>query len=204
MKPEKKPEIISFALKLKKVREEAGMSQKDFAEKIGIGPVTMNRLEKGNQSPDASLLIELRKLFGIDLNWILSEDSSSDSINASRSLPVFDDAQLILADEQRRQDKTIQFPNQDEGDFAYRVKDESMAPVVRTGDYVIVMKQDPQLGELTLCQLQNGVVQVRRVSSSDNKLVVSPGLPEYGQPIGMGEVKIHGKVLQIIRLHDVS
>src|SRR6056297_1855214 len=171
--------MTPFAQKLKKVREETGLSQKDLAEKLGIGPVTMNRIEKGSQPPDAHVLIMLRRLYGVDLNWLLIDDSDSNNPRMG-AIPLYDETQLNLPADQRCRAGELALPGL-EGDFCYRVRDESMVPVVRPQDYVVVKQEDPRLGDLALCLTRAGIAKVRRVSQYDNNIVLLPDNVEYGQ-----------------------
>ena len=192
----------ALALKLKKVREDAGFSQKDFAYRLGIGPVSMNRLEKGSQLPDYKVLLGLRSLFGVDLNWLVRDDASP--LNTPEpALPIWDEAQLVKPDNQRRRDHVLNLPGV-EGDFAFRVRDEAMLPMVRSGDYVVVdTDQDPALGDLVLCQMVNGNVQVRRVSQADNRKVLSVSRPDYGPDSEIDENAVLGRINRIVRTVEV-
>src|SRR6056297_1663901 len=188
--------MTPFAQKLKKVREETGLSQKDLAEKLGIGPVTMNRIEKGSQPPDSQVLITLRRLFGVDLNWLLIDDSDFQNARMG-AIPLYDETQLNLPADQRCRVGELTLPGL-EGGFCYRVRDEVMLPIVRQQDYVIVQEEDPRLGDLALCMTKAGIVQVRRMSQHDNNMVLLPDNTEYGRSATEVEV-VFGKVCTVVR-----
>lgn len=192
----------ALAQKLKKVREEAGLSQKDFAHRLGVGPVSMNRLEKGNQAPDCHVLLGLRSLFGVDLNWLLRNDDSP--INAPEpSIPIWDEAQLVEPDNLRRRDHVLNLPGV-EGDFAFRVRDEAMLPMVRPGDYVVVdTARDPGLGDLVLIQRDDRIVHVRRVSQEDNQMLLSVSNPDYGPASEIDDSTVLGRINRIVRTVEV-
>ena len=190
-----------FAQKLKKIREESQLSQKAFAERLGIGPVTMNRLEKGNQAPDVKVLIGLRTLFGADLNWLLNEGADLGS-SGRLGLPIYNESQLILPGPQRRKANMLNVPGV-QGDFAYRVRDEAMLPLVRPGDYVVIENQGPSLGDLLLCLTKTGIAQVRRVSQTDDKFFYSTDNPEYGQIVSKEDITVLGKIIRIVRAIEV-
>ncbi len=198
----KEGEMNSFAQKLKSVREAVGLSQKAFAEQLDIGPVTMNRLEKGNQLPDANVLVGLRNLFDVDLNWILADGRGSYRAPEPQ-IPVYDDSQLVLPEAQRRRVAQLNMPGVEEGAYAYRVRDEAMMPLVRPGDHVIVQTIEPKLGDLALCQSDTGVIQVRRVSQGDNKFSTVVDNPAYGPTATRGEMTLLGRICRVVRTIEV-
>ncbi|UML78930.1 helix-turn-helix domain-containing protein [Leptospira kirschneri] len=59
--------------RIRKILEESGLSQKDFAEKIGIPPTTLNGLFNGRaNSPSAEMILAITENFGVSPLWILT------------------------------------------------------------------------------------------------------------------------------------
>ncbi len=56
---------------ISKLRHEAGLTQKDVAEKLGICPKTVSKWETGNGFPDISLISGLSKIFQVDISKLL-------------------------------------------------------------------------------------------------------------------------------------
>ena len=48
---------------VKQMREDSGLTQEQFAEKIGVGPTTVSRWERGIQSPHPAIIRAMRKMF---------------------------------------------------------------------------------------------------------------------------------------------
>ncbi|SHJ66360.1 Transcriptional regulator, contains XRE-family HTH domain [Malonomonas rubra DSM 5091] len=194
--------------KLRKIREEAGLTQKAFAEKLGTNPVQMNRLENQDGShktmrlPDAKILVRLRELFGVDLNWLICDDESV-PLRDVGTLPLLDEAQLILPSEDRKTTVQLNLPGGEGGDFFYRVRDEGMVPLVRTGDHVVVQCVEPKSGDLALILTQRGIVQVRRLSQTDNGMMLCPENSDYGQAFSASEAKLLGRVIRVLRSFSV-
>jgi len=65
--------------RLKEVRERAGCSQVQFAERIQLTQPTVVRYEAGDRAPDAYLLMRIAKEFGADLNWLILGDKGKPS-----------------------------------------------------------------------------------------------------------------------------
>ncbi len=57
--------------RIRAVREKIGISQEDFANKIGIPFRTYYRYEKGEREPSTTALINIAHLGNISLNWLL-------------------------------------------------------------------------------------------------------------------------------------
>jgi transcriptional regulator with XRE-family HTH domain len=60
--------------KVKRIRKKYKMSQVEFSEKIGISQGRLSEIEQDKTKPSADTLIQLRKYFGVDLNWLLHMD----------------------------------------------------------------------------------------------------------------------------------
>ena len=62
---------------LKELRKKAGLTQKDVAEKIGIGASTYTMLELGERQKDMNLSLaeKLAEVFGVSLSQIVEEEA---------------------------------------------------------------------------------------------------------------------------------
>ena len=59
--------VDGYAGKIRKKREELGLTQKDFAKKINEKESLIQQIESGNFHPDISLAKKLQKALGISL-----------------------------------------------------------------------------------------------------------------------------------------
>ncbi len=57
--------------RLKELREEAGMTQKEVAAKLGINSVTYLHYEKSQRQPSLSMLADMAKLFDVSVDYLL-------------------------------------------------------------------------------------------------------------------------------------
>ena len=62
---------MSFAERLKELREERGLSQMGLARATGISQSSLARWELGKSEPTASSLIVLSRFFGESVDYIL-------------------------------------------------------------------------------------------------------------------------------------
>lgn len=58
--------------RIKKCRRVLGLSQADFANKIGISRITLARYESGERQPDAGVLLQISRIFKISIDWLLT------------------------------------------------------------------------------------------------------------------------------------
>ena len=57
--------------KLRALREERGMEQKDVARALGVNPSAVTRWESGEKRPELNNLVRLADLFGVSVDYIL-------------------------------------------------------------------------------------------------------------------------------------
>ena len=65
---------MTLGQKIKKLRTDKGLTQKELADKIYVTFQTVSKWEKDENEPDVSTLRELAKLFDCSLDYLLSED----------------------------------------------------------------------------------------------------------------------------------
>ena len=65
------------------LRQEKNMTQKAVAETLNVSTQTVSKWERGCGCPDVSLLPEISRLFGVNIEKILSGDSEASHYNGS-------------------------------------------------------------------------------------------------------------------------
>lgn len=58
-------------MKLRELREEKGLTQREVAELIGVSPVVYNRYEKGIREPSNDMLVTIAVFFGVTVDELL-------------------------------------------------------------------------------------------------------------------------------------
>lgn len=58
--------------RIRQLRQEAGMTQKELAEQLGISPSAVGMYEQGRREPPGEVLIQLCRLFHVSSDWLLS------------------------------------------------------------------------------------------------------------------------------------
>lgn len=69
---------MTLGQKIKKLRIENGLTQKDLADQVFVTFQTVSKWEKDENEPDVSTLRELAKLFNCSMDYLLSEDDEKE------------------------------------------------------------------------------------------------------------------------------
>ena len=84
-----------FAEKLRKLREERGLSQKQLGKQLFVGQSTVARWENGTRLPDAAMMLYLAGCLGVEVDSLLNLAAQSDE---SPCVIMVDDSRAILSD----------------------------------------------------------------------------------------------------------
>ena len=60
---------------MKQARAEAGLSQQELAERLGVSRQTINAIEKGDYNPTIRLCVGIAKALGLTLNDLFWEET---------------------------------------------------------------------------------------------------------------------------------
>ena len=70
---------MTLGQKIKKLRTDKGITQKDLADKLHVTFQTVSKWEKDENEPDVSTIKELSKIFECSIDNLLSEEESQHS-----------------------------------------------------------------------------------------------------------------------------
>ena len=62
---------IFFGRRLKELRQEKGLTQKELAEKLNLNSVTYLHYEKAQREPPLSVLADMAKFFDVSIDFLL-------------------------------------------------------------------------------------------------------------------------------------
>ena len=68
---------MTLGQKIKKLRVEKNLTQKDLADRLYVTFQTVSKWENDENEPDVSTLRELAKVFECSLDYLLSEDEKA-------------------------------------------------------------------------------------------------------------------------------
>ena len=67
-------EVVEIGTQVKRARERALLTQEELAERAGIGPATLNRIERGRVEPQFRTIRKIAKALGVDAATLVSRD----------------------------------------------------------------------------------------------------------------------------------
>lgn len=87
-----------FKDKLKKLRLEAGLKQKELGKKLGLSASAIGMYEQGRRDPDNETLMELSKIFDVSVDYLLGNETTKNRyLNEKNENPIFENAQDAMA-----------------------------------------------------------------------------------------------------------
>ena len=63
-------------LAMKQARTEAGLSQQELADRLGVSRQTINAIEKGDYNPTIKLCVGICRVLGLTLNDLFWEEKT--------------------------------------------------------------------------------------------------------------------------------
>ena len=80
---------MTLGQKIKKLRNEKGLTQKDLADQVHVTFQTVSKWEKDENEPDVSTLKELSKLFDVTVDQLVNgEELTASKENSNEAEPV--------------------------------------------------------------------------------------------------------------------
>ena len=186
--------MAEWGERIRKIRQKAGLAQKDFAQKLGVSLVTMNRIENGRRQPDIVLLQNLAEFYGADLNWLVWGQQSTTQF--AQGVPIVD---MAAVEEEIRSKERISLPGGPACDYAIVVVDDTMMPVLRPGDFAFVKMEEPKVGEIALIRDANGIVRLRRRGQDDQGELYLAENPDFAPTRNSDQLRVIGKVVGSVR-----
>lgn len=191
----------NFARRLIAARVEHGKKQYEVAEAMDVSPVTMNRFEKGERTPDVMQIKKLAEYIPVDLNWLIAGKTYRPGIpihvERIEDQNVTDDEDGKIVNIEKR----ILVPGCANAEEAYQITDWSMSPRILKNDYVLVDRETPAVGDLVVYRDDHWKVKIgwlRAFTGEGERYLVAEN-QEYGR---IEESKCHviGRVVSSLRI----
>ena len=135
-------------MRLKELRTQRHMLQKDVAQRLGIDRTTYAKYESGASEPNHETLLKLSELFDVSADYLLGREMSRNVSPASHALrvPVLGVIQAgvpidAIEDILDWEEVPASWAGGGREYFGLRVKGDSMYPKYLEGDTVILRKQ---------------------------------------------------------------
>lgn len=147
-------------IRIKELRNEKNVSQKKLADKLSVSRSTVAMWETGASQPDTNMLLQLAEFFNVSVDYLLSNENSSNAQIKTHSknsveIPVLGEVAAgfpMFADENIIDYEEIPAEMAKNDDyFALKIHGDSMEPRICSGDVVIVRKQsDVDSGDIAI------------------------------------------------------
>lgn len=157
--------------RLKMLREEKGLTQKDLAEKLSLTPKAISFYELGAREPSGDALIHMAHILGTTTDYLLGNSTTKEAeqkVGRGVRIPVLGRVVAgipIEAVEEILDYEEITPELAASGDFfALKIRGHSMEPRMMEGDVVIVRRQDDvDSGDVAIVLVNGDEATVKRV-----------------------------------------
>ena len=186
-----KPEV-SIGERIRQVRQTHGLTQKAFADSLGIAQGFLSSLERGNKAPSATLLIAMTHRYRIDERWLTSGEGEpgAGTMPGMDLLPEPSTGKTpllkrITPDLPHRLDPAdildyLSLPGSSPECFALVAYGDSMAPTIQDNDLVFFRPGgNAENGDVVLVNSKWGDIILRRYRIKDDGEWFSPDNSAY-------------------------
>lgn len=198
--------------RLKMLREEKGLTQKDLAEKLSLTPKAISFYELGSREPSGDALIRMAHILGTTTDYLLGNSTTKEAdqkVGRGVRIPVLGRVVAgipIEAVEEILDYEEITPELAATGEFfALKIRGHSMEPRMMEGDVVIVRRQDDvESGDVAIVLVNGNEATVKRVKKQEDGITliannISVYEPHYysNKEIEELPVRILGKVVEL-------
>lgn len=190
--------------RIRKVRIQRGLTQKELAEMVGVDQTTISSYENGRRNIDLPTLSKIAKALHISLkDLVTSEVEVIDLPKTAKIVPLYSlpasAGNGMFPDEVYIIDHIAS--HRIDADFAIKAEGDSMYPVVPDGAILLIRKtSDARDGDMVLCSY-DGHIFVKWLHKDSGNIYLISENPEY-PPIKIEpheRFEIHGIVVDVIR-----
>lgn len=198
--------------RLKRLREEKGLTQKDLAEKLLLTPKAISFYELGSREPSGDALIRMAHILGTTTDYLLGNSNTKEAdqkVGRGVRIPALGRVVAgipIEAVEEILDYEEITPELAASGEFfALKIRGHSMEPRMMEGDVVIVRRQDDvESGDVAIVLVNGNEATVKRVKKQEDGITLiatntSVYEPHYysNKEIEELPVRILGKVVEL-------
>lgn len=191
--------------RLQEAREQTDLSQVELARILSVTTQTVNQAESGKNKPSWEHLIELSRLSGRDLQWIMTgkDSAGGGAIKAGDGgydVPIINPADVRdfrAASAKSTRMHRATFPSND-GSFAIVVNDKSNEPQLIVGDTCVFDPMArPEPGKFVLALIGKAREPViRMLQEREEGFVLVPANPAWGPKIL--KTKADGEIIAVL------
>lgn len=197
-----------FGENLSKLLERRGMSQNEFARRMGVSSATASNWCRGQKTPRMDKVDKICEMFHISRSKLINKDDSESEPLRAVKIPILGTViagMPISAYEEVLGYEEITPDMAETGEFyALRVRGDSMTPRICEGDVVIVRVQpDVECGEMAVVLVNGEDATIKNVQKNPDGITLMPNNRAYtprfftNRQIQELPVVISGKVVEL-------
>ena len=203
---------MSFKTRLKQLRKERNINQRELSEYLKVAPSTISMYENGQREPNFEVLEVLADFFNVDMNYLLGKTDKTTKLIIDKpqglKIPVLGTVAAgipISAVEDILDYEEVPQSWENQGEFfALKIKGDSMEPRMESGDVVIVKQQpDANSGDTVIVLVNGDDATCKKLQKTDNGIMLVSTNPKYPpmfystEDIQTKPVVILGKVVEL-------
>ena len=206
---------MNFRTRLKQLRNEKKINQRELANFLKVAPSTISMYESGQREPNFEVLESLADFFNVDLNYLLGKSDKTTKLMIEDSqptqglkIPVLGTVAAgipISAVEDILDYEEVPQSWENQGEFfALKIKGDSMEPRMESDDVVIVKQQsDANSGDTVIVLVNGDDATCKKLQKTDNGIMLVSTNPKYppmfysNEEISTKPVVILGKVVEL-------
>ena len=182
---------MNFRTRLKQLRNEKKINQRELANFLKVAPSTISMYESGQREPNFEVLESLADFFNVDLNYLLGKSDKTTKLMIEDSqplqglkIPVLGTVAAgipISAVEGILDYEEVPQSWESQGEFfALKIKGDSMEPRMESGDVVIVKQQsDANSGDTVIVLVNGDDATCKKLQKTDNGIMLVSTNPKY-------------------------
>jgi repressor LexA len=197
---------MNIGQKLKRIRESKGVSRRELAKILGKDEVSFEqyiyKIESGKiQNPGIEFIESILKALNVSSKELIEETEDDDleqlfaipiiNVQAGAGNPLYAEEYIYINDI---------IPSKHVS--AIKVKGDSMEPVIKDGEYVIVDTSSKEVinGKIYVIADADGGLLIRRIHKlKDNLFRLLPENELYkSQTVNPGDIRIIGKAIRVV------
>lgn len=208
MNPLRNVDDDSLGRRIKEIRQARGLTQKEFADSLGIVQGFLSSIERGRKTPSDTLLIALRRTYGVNAEWLRTGRGEMGGPEMKGEGPGAGRTPLLAKVGREFPGKIgesdilshVSLPDVPAGSFAVVNYGDFMAPTVRDGDLVFFKPgASVENGAIVLVTNRWGDAILRRYREKDGEVFYSPDNGTYSPFRPDPETRVIGTVVQVWR-----
>ncbi|MBO8136763.1 MAG: helix-turn-helix domain-containing protein [Desulfotomaculum sp.] len=203
---------MSFGKRLKKLREEKGLTQEELGQKLNLKKAVISKYENNRLQPSLETINYLASFFNVTADYLLGLSDHRNPlppeaipVGKTKKIPVLGiirTGEPIYADEHIIGYEDVPVSDINDGEYFFLVEqgDSMIGSRIYPGDKVLVRRQNyVENTDIAVVIVNGNEATLKRVKPIEEAVILYPDNPMYKPQIYKAEeVRIIGKVVKVV------